>query len=197
MNKEYPTIVVLSNDINPDGTLREDVRRRTDGGIILYNAGLTDKLTMSGKCTTLKEGKMEADITQAEAMIRHALKYGVTRENLIREDKSITTVGQAYCVKRGLAVPNNWEKLGVLTSDFHIERTRSIFDFIFGPDFKIDYISVPSEYHGDQEMIDAETKRLELFRNFWKGVRRGDDEAIAEKMHTEFPFYKGKTWEEL
>lgn len=57
MNKEYPTIVVLSNDINPDGTLKEDVRRRVDGSIVLYNVPLTDRLTMSGKCTTLKEEK--------------------------------------------------------------------------------------------------------------------------------------------
>ena len=197
MIKEYPTIVVLSNDINSDGTLKENVKSRTDAGIVLYSASLVDKLTMSGKCTALKDGKMEAHITHAEAMKRYAVERGVLEENILKDEKSITTVGQAYCVKREIIVPNNWDSFAVLTSDYHIARTKEIFNFIFGKDFNINYISVPSEHYKNQKEIKAEARRIKVFKDFWKKVKPGDDKNIREIMHTKFPFYKGKTWEEL
>jgi len=140
---------------------------------------------------------MEADITQAEAMKRYAVNQGILEEHILKDEKSITTVGQAYCVKRGIIIPNNWDSFAVLTSDFHIPRTKEIFNFIFGKDFNINYIPVPTENYNNQEIIKAEAKRTGVFRDFWKGVKSGDDGAIQEKMHTEFPFYKGKTWEEI
>lgn len=186
MQQQFDTVIVLSQRTNPDGELSERTEERTCLGIEIFKENFVKNLTMSGGY----EGKIIPNIpTHAEAMSNFAMKNGIEIRNIFLEDKSLDTVGQAVFTKKYLAIPQEWKKILVVSSDYHIERVKEIFEFVYGDNYNIVYIAAPTEGNGT-DIRAKENASLQSFYDTFRGINPGDDEKIFQTLFSKHPYYK-------
>lgn len=80
--------------------------------------------------------------TEARAMCAYLQKYEWPSK-IYLEEKSLDTIGNGYFSKQ-IVDKHHWRRLLVITSDYHIKRTRWIFKKIFGADYHLKFLSAPS-----------------------------------------------------
>lgn len=187
MNHE--TIVVLAGGINRDGTLSLTSQERTDAAVELFKSGDAPIILFSGSWSFVFPNPPET--LEAEGMKRYAISQGIPEESILTDLKSKDTLGNAYFCKIDFAKPRNWKKIIVVTSDFHIKRTKYLFDKIFGPDFQIDYDSVPTKISGNQLSYsnEMERKQLILAKQWLDPIPDGNNEQIKKLIFTKHPAY--------
>ena len=118
-------IVVFSGDNGP----------RTVKGIELLEQGLGDYLILSG-------GKVYDDVTMAELMKNHAIKLGVSSENIILDKEANSTYENALFTKE-IIEENNFKSIILVTSEFHSRRSKAAMEkaledtFIYGEKVKV------------------------------------------------------------
>ncbi|MBI4738023.1 YdcF family protein [Candidatus Woesearchaeota archaeon] len=185
MELQHDTAIILSHHINPDRTLDAETKKRTDRGINLLIQGVASTLTVAG-------GRAQNLIpcTHALAMKNYAVSQGVHARAVMMEEHSLDTVGQALFTKRSVVVPRNWEKLVVVSHDYHLFRVKRIFDFVYGKDFDIVYESVGNDC-ADLGILTSQQRSLEAFLNTFKGVESGRDDDILVRLYEAHPLYNG------
>ena len=73
-------------------------------------------------------------VFDAEAMSETLLKLGIKEEKIIRGTPSRDTIGDAFFARIMHTDVRKLRNLLIITSDFHMPRTKQIFDWIFGLD---------------------------------------------------------------
>lgn len=115
-NVEY--IVVLGAAINGE-KVSNTLKSRLDKALEYYNKNKDIKIIVSGG-----QGKDEI-ISEAEAMYRYLIDKGVDLKQVIKEDKSTTTLENIIYSKQILKDKNK-EKILIVTNDYHLFRARLI-----------------------------------------------------------------------
>lgn len=184
MLNKYDAIIVLAGGIKPNGELSATSKERMDAGINAFKEKLSEKLVFSGCWSFLLT--YVPPITESEAMKNYAILRGVQTNQIFKEEKSKDTLGNAYFVKTEILIPNNWKNILVVTSDFHIPRTKYIFDHILGPSFQTDYQGVPSQIAIDEE---GERKMLALTKEWLDPIPVGDNKKIEKLLFEMHPGY--------
>lgn len=70
-------------------------------------------------------------IHESTSLAEYLISQGVEPLSIFKEVSSHDTVGNAYFAMTIHALPAGWKKMAVVTSDFHMPRTREIFSDIF------------------------------------------------------------------
>lgn len=143
--KQYDGVVIPGGGIFADsGAPRPWVAARLDAAIKLDSC--TRYFIVLSRGTTHKPPPSDANgfpITEAAASAAHLLRNGISDPaRVLQETWSLDTIGNAYFTRAMLAEPLNLRNLIVVTSRFHMERTRAIFEWVFaldGAKFSIDY----------------------------------------------------------
>jgi uncharacterized SAM-binding protein YcdF (DUF218 family) len=202
----YDTAVAMDNTINPDGTLIDDGRARFDKAILLYKKEIARTLTSPGTFDSIDINA--ATFTHAEAGKRYAISQGVPESKIYKEEtplnygtKMSDTIGCAFFIKRTLAIPKNWGSLVVVSSDYHIPRVEEIFRFLYGKGFNLAFEKASTD-HIDNDQIrrqrSGEAERISKFKEFFRGIPKGDDILIMERLLEGHPLYnktkKGDVW---
>lgn len=143
-------IIVLCHHLDD---LTEEHKKRLDAGISLFNEDKADRIIVHGPNTK-----------------KYLIKQGIPEERIFTCDKSKTTIGEAYFIKEEILLMNNFKRLFVVSSDYHIRyRVPLIFDFILGKDFDTKYIEVESGKLHDSAIFWNELKStsyaINLFNN--------------------------------
>ncbi len=111
-------VVVLGGGVDPDGVLRYSSRRRVAGGVSLLEAGLADRLILSGGPVHIP-----GIPPGGRLMRRHAAALGASPESLVTERRSGSTFENLrFSLK--IADEMELERLAILTDAFHLERAR-------------------------------------------------------------------------
>lgn len=197
MNSRYETVAPLAYDNRGNLPGRESIRR-TDLALKIYKEGYAKKITLSGKHSALISYKY----SHAQVQKNYLLSQGVPLEDIVMEELSCDTVGQAFFIKREILIPKNWKSILVVTSDYHMPRTKEIFNHIIGLDYKIAYIeaSTPKSLSSLSLSIKKvkEKRSLATFqRMFVERTNPGDDNAISRILFTEHPLYKNMNPQQL
>lgn len=180
-------VVVLANLMDASGNLNDETTSRVVTAISeLYKSEAKNLVTCGWAY------REDSDICVADAMADFAERLGVNRSRIIAETNSRDTVGDAVFSKLNVAVPNRWSRIIVVTSDYHTDRTGTVFRFVYGPSFEIDVRSAPSFF--TQEMTDAEARSLQAFWDTFAGIHPGDDDAIFDRLSERHPFYNGNIY---
>src|SRR5437867_7363035 len=119
---KYDCIIVLGGGVHYDGTLPDIPRAKVNLATELFNAGLADEVIMSTKWSGFLT--REPAITEAESMKRYAVRLGIPESAILKEEDSMDTIGNAVFTKQKYLTPNSWTSVVVITSDFHMERTK-------------------------------------------------------------------------
>jgi uncharacterized SAM-binding protein YcdF (DUF218 family) len=138
----YDAVIVLGGGIHADGSLPSLSRSRLDYALTLREREGVP-LVLTGKWSLLLDTPPSR--TEASAMRDYALAIGsVAAEQIILEEQSMETIGNAYYIKTTVMEPNGWQRAVAVTSEYHTERAEQTFRKVFGPDYTIDFVAAPS-----------------------------------------------------
>lgn len=184
-------IVVLGGGIDLRGNIPNYVYTRLDKAIKLYKElGLS--ILVSGKYSFLYSSS-KPPITEASKMFQYLVAKGVPEKNIIKEEFSKDTVGNAYYVKKYIFLPKRENKAIIVTSDFQIPRVEYIFNKIFGSDYKLKFVSVKS-FLSRQEKKKVFQRQKELLlktKAFLSKMKDGDHNFLYNRIY-KLKYYREK-----
>ena len=180
--------IVLANWMTHCGKMNADSERRVD--MVLSKAvPLQDSVLFLG--LDYLDG---CSITVARAMRDLFLSKTNEYFDLHMEENSRDTVGDAvYACKYFEKIGYNGD-ICVVTSNYHVERTAKIFDFVF---FGMPQVKVLGASSKEANTVSSEQQSLEAFRNTFQNVSPGDVHKIAETLCNSHPFYNGEIYEQV
>ncbi len=127
-NTKFDAIIVLGAGITKKGNLSKVAKSRVDKGIELYRNGAAPRIIVTGK-------------KESAVMKLYAVKKGVTKEDVLVESRSLDTVSNAFFSRKKFLLPNRWHRLIVVTSVFHLPRTKFVFRKILGKSHVIKFVA--------------------------------------------------------
>jgi vancomycin permeability regulator SanA len=141
------TTLILGGGVRPGGSIPPWVEARIDAALARWTGGPILCLSAgSVHVPALLDDRgqpwFESRCTAAELIRR-----GVPRESIYTETCSYDTIGNAYFTRLLHTDPRAWRDLTVVTSEFHMPRTRVIFDWVFALDataYQLDYVAAPN-----------------------------------------------------
>lgn len=189
MAKSNLYIVVLGGGINPDGSLPKHQFARLDRANEIFFEIPDSKIILCGKYSFLYE-ENTPPITEARAMQSYLIQKGIDSKDLILEEDSKDTIGNAYYLKKNTLKDTEFEKLIIITSEFHLERVKFIFGKFFEPELT-EFVAVKNTETGEkvekikarQELLLAKTK------DYLGDMKFGDLSFLDDKIY-KTQFYK-------
>jgi uncharacterized SAM-binding protein YcdF (DUF218 family) len=184
-------IVVLGSGVDMHGRLPPQAAARVEKAVSLWKRAKDAHLVMSGRWSFLTMAVFPK--TEAQAMKDQAVKLGVPARAIALEEESRDTLGNAYYVKKVLA-RHGWKEVTVITSDYHLPRTKYIFPRILGPGYRLRYAAAPSRLPAAErrQRRRDEEKVLALTRAWLDPLIPGHDEAVKRLLFTLHPAYAEK-----
>jgi vancomycin permeability regulator SanA len=189
MRARYDTAIPLSNLLTSEGLIDTETENRINRAIAFYKTGVAATISMCGGDIQRYHGN-SIGITHAEAMKRYAIENDVPEKDIYCEEESQETVGQAVFSKLRIVKPKGWQKVLVITSNYHVYRASIIFDFIYGNGFDIDFLTIISPEFDTPEIRQKNRDSLKAFYRTFEGVKRGDDDEILKRLYSAHPRYR-------
>lgn len=187
MNGENSVAVVLGSGLRADGSATEVTALRAKAAASFLK---THPMKLIASGSRAPNDKSEHGKTEAQVMAEIVIAEGVSKDDVLLEDQSFDTFGNAiFTVHRHL---KNLEPgtLYVVTSPFHMERALYIFAQVLGPKWKIVAQDAP-EWEGESRQSGAPAA-LERARQFFAGIEPGDLDACMKKLVARIPAYAGR-----
>ncbi|KAJ9456307.1 hypothetical protein DIPPA_12459 [Diplonema papillatum] len=127
------------------------------------------------------------DVKEAESSARYLIsKLRIPAKDVLEEGFSLDTIGNAYFARLAHCEPAGYHSIAVVNNDWHLPRTRAIFDWVFGlapgprSPFVLTYHEVGPGLEGDalRSRVDKEQAAL-------PGVRqKAADIRSVKDLHT-------------
>ena len=166
--KEYnhEVVLVLAGGLNEYAKNHQWVTRRLDLVLALYHQK-PRKIICLGGGTYHKPpclNHLGFVIHESTACIQYLIDAGVKSSDLMREWSSYDTIANAFFSLINYIIPMEIDRVLVITSDFHMLRTKAIFNWIYSltsahtSKRSVDFLSVNS-LDLDQNIINARSQR--------------------------------------
>ena len=88
-------------------------------------------------------------VFEATASAAELIDAGVEEEDVYVETTSFDTIGNAFFARTDHCSLAGWKRLLIITSEFHMARSRAIFDWVFGTTphegFELTFLATPDE----------------------------------------------------
>jgi len=173
-----------------DGILNSESRNRVDLAVSLFkDEGLELMITCGW------DYRPDSSLYIGEILKNRAIELGIPANQIKTELNSRDTVGDAFFSKTNIINELEFKNILVVTSDYHVDRTRSIFEFIFGPKYKIHVEGAFTGYKNDK--IEAEVVSAQAFRKTFTNVKSGEDKEIFTRLIESHPFYNGEVHQKI
>lgn len=146
---DYGAVIVLGGGLRA-GRPTAWSRRRLDRALeICKSCGAA--VIVSGGWTPYRPPPRDSKgfpLTESEVAARYLAGRGMPENKIFREWASLDTIGNAYFTRVMHTDPAGLRKLLVITSDFHMPRSRAVFGWVFGlgkpkPRYRLRFESVP------------------------------------------------------
>ncbi len=178
----------------------EQVKARLDRAYALFASGEADVIVSTGKYGPMAEVDPAVTGPQTEAEV--GAKYLIARAQLegtpdvirriedciLIEDQSQDTIGNAWFAKKLCLEPQGITSCIVVTSDYHIERSRLIFEWVLGPRYTVRCAEAPSPLTGEERARRDQFERgltALMQQHFMSGIAASDDEALRHFIEHE------------
>ena len=128
----YDAVIILGGTLNKDSTLPDFVINRLNKALEYKEQ--TKYYILSSKNSYHREtilDKNQKAIDECSVMGNYLLNHGISPNKILMEAWSLDTIGNAYGVLTMHCLPRCFTELLVITSDFHIPRTKAIFTKVF------------------------------------------------------------------
>ena len=185
-------LVVLSHLMSNNHELGSESVARAELAIKMFSCNKFDKLVTLGW-----DYRSDCATPIAHVVRDFIIKNShINKNSIIAIKKSRDTVCDAlYCLDFFNDI--KLTKINVITSDYHVSRTRIIFNQVFNNAVSIEVFGVNTSASLDSEIVQHEQQSIEAFRQTFKGVdfssRRDMFAALSEKH----PFYNGNIYPKI
>ena len=148
----YDAIIIAGGGIDTAGLPLPWVVSRLDAA--LHRSSETDLFLALSRGTTHEPPPLDVNgfpIDEAQASTSYLVQHGIDRKRILQDTWSLDTIGNAAFARLMHAEPRRWKRVLVVTSDWHMARTRAIFDWIFSlpphptPQFELEYHESPAD----------------------------------------------------
>lgn len=137
INNTTKYVIVLAGGIKENGEVNDFVKKRLDKAIEIYNLNkknniLTPIICLGGG-TYHKPPYMNIDkfvVHESSACAKYLCSMGIPSNHIMREWYSYDTIANAYFGFINFIIPLDIKEITVITSEFHMERAKTIFNYI-------------------------------------------------------------------
>lgn len=186
----YDAVIVLANEMDADGVLNKESSLRAD-----LAAKLVKDLKISYVITCGWDYRSDSKVKIADALKDYLMTLGVLPERIITEINPRDTVGDAVFTRINVVETLGFTKLLVVTSNYHVTRTKKIFDFVYGPDFILDVRGAVVQFSNN--ILSKELDSEIAFDRTFGDIQIGDIDQIKEVLQIKHPFYNGTIYPKI
>lgn len=195
--KNYDVILTLGNGLTKDWELPDFVISRLKQVADLYFQKTSGKIIVCGRWSINWDLRnIKPPTTEAEEMRKVLLSLGVSDKNILKEEWSKDTIGNAYFSKIKIIKPYQLRSLLIVCSDFHLKRVQFLFQKILGSEYQMDFLATPTESGKDPEFMQMEDGVLDRQKKFLGTMQDGDDSFLQTRLYDD-PYYKEKRSEKV
>lgn len=193
----YDVILTLGNGLTKDWKLPEVVNERLKKIADLYFQKVSDKIIVCGRWSINWDLRnIKPPTTEAEEMKKVLLSFGIPNENILKEEWSKDTIGNAYFAKVKFIKPCGIKTILVACEDFHLQRAKFLFKKVFGNGYQLDFLTTPTKEGKNPQFMQLENGVLARQSKFLEGMEDGDDSFLQARLYDD-PYYKEKRSEKV
>lgn len=168
-------VIVLGHRLQ-SSEIHDQLKGRMDTGISYFKETNSDWLIVSGAATNPDVSKAECDV-----MYEYAVNQGVDPSNILRERNAKDTVGNGYFSRRLIdQLDIDSSTIHVVSSCYHMERSKYIFEYCFGPAYTID-TSHCHEYRDTPESS-RERQKMDQVEELLGDISPGEIDVIQDRL---------------
>lgn len=199
----YDCIVIPGGGLDSNGLPAPWVCARLDCAIDM--ASSTNFFLVLSRGTTHRPPVLDSNafpIDEASASADYLIQRNIPADKILVENWSLDTIGNAYFARQCILEPMQLRRLAVITNEFHMERTKLIFDWICSltddernpsNQYQIDYKSVINNGMNDEQL----TARIEKERSSCEDLklkiqRINNLSRLAQFLYVEHGAYQAK-----
>lgn len=181
--------IVLGGGCKSNTELSKSSIARLETAMQLVRDGAMSKLILSGGISFSAPPELQR--TEASLMQEYLLARGFAESDVLLEQESKDTLGNAYFCRVRYLEPRNWHLVLVVTSDFHVNRASYLFKKVLGEAFRADFASCPTGLAPEQmRRLEAREKRIkEVYDRWLYKIPDGDVVAIEDVLFQRHPGY--------
>lgn len=195
--KPVKIIVVLGGGVDENEKITEHSKLRYDIAIKLQNQ--YDYIICSSFKTYKEKAKNQIK-SEALAGKEYLVENGVFSEKILLEEKSKDTFSNAYYTRELIEnLKIKLDKITIVTSKFHMQKTRILFDIVFPKnEFNIDYIESENGQIDEIALKNREISEKALILFYQTHLEKiyqitpGDMKSIKHFMENYNPSMTGK-----
>lgn len=144
----YDAILIPGGGVRGNGVLPPWVAARFDRALAASGDPLFIALSAGTPHRPPPLDSRGFPVTEARAGAGYLRSRGIDHARILLEESSFDTVGNAYFSRVIHAIPREFRRILVITSDFHMPRTEAAFRWVYsldapGPGCAVDFDSVP------------------------------------------------------
>ncbi|WP_254769309.1 YdcF family protein [Salinilacihabitans rarus] len=178
-------VVTLGHRLAGDA-IHPHLRARVDAGITAVRETTASALVFTGGHTNPAVPRAECEV-----MREYALERGVDPDRIVVEDRALDTVGNGYFSRRLVDdLDRTVDSLFLVTADYHVPRSRYVFEQCFGTERRIDTSYAVSTATSPE--CPAERRSFRSARRFFDSISPGDVEAIERRLITNHECYDAR-----
>ena len=198
----YDVVIVPGGGITHNLSPNPWVCERLDQAANLFKDGKTRFILVLSRGTphkppprTDEDVPVDESTCSADYLIKN---HSINPKHIFLERWSLDTVGNAFAALTMHILPRNLTKIHLVTSEWHLPRTREIFETVFGcgGDFIISYSACASKGLNEEEVkirLERELKSLEKFKSQTKPIL-SSMEALHKFVFEEHDCYKAGSY---
>jgi len=189
----YMTIIVLGGGIARNGILPDFVKTRLEKAKEIFIKNNSAKILFCGRYSFLYSKSNHPLKTEAQAGKEYLAKIGVPKKFIYLENKSKDTIGNAYYAKKLYFIPRQEKEATIITSDFHLERSKFIFKKIFGTGYDFKFIATPSNLKSGNKakIFERQKELLKKTQELLKNMPDGNHNFLKGKLY-KIKYYREK-----
>ena len=180
-------VIILSHEMDHHGKLKEESIKRANLGIKIFHDKNCDFILTLGWSY-----RKDTELPIASAVKSYINEMGIPIPKIISDINSRDTVGDAIFSKLLLEKKYSPEKLYVVSSDYHIERVKMIFNSIYTKQFKIEFFGCCTNANQRNKIKEQESSSA--FLNTFGNIDFTNNEILLDRLKSQHPFYNGKVF---
>ncbi|CAF0754595.1 unnamed protein product [Rotaria sordida] len=199
----YDCVVIPGGGVDSNGSPSAWVCARLDRALEM--ASSTSYFLVLSRGTTHHPPILDKNlfpIDEASASAAYLIEHNIPSNKILIENWSLDTIGNAYFARQCILEPMELYRLAVITNDFHMSRTKLIFDWIFSlsnltidrcEKYQIDYFTVNNQDMTDEQLLARINKERVAYEDVkMKTQQITNLSQMAQFLFVEHGAYKAK-----